>query len=202
MQNSFPIQSLLLSLSLRSHLPFVCTVLCVNLWVFSFVPVIRALLVSIQSSISLAMHILWEVWRAAANVPPAVVDQVEWRQILLLNVQTLTTGSIAVSNKHCWRQNQRLWPFILCQFFGPIVGGLRPIFPLPLMQSYQTWFQSQMLFSVSRDSSVIKDQACLDTGNSSITPERRKFWREDMKVGRRGLLEVEWVNINGDIRRV
>lgn len=34
-----------------------------------------------------------------------------------LMYKPLTTGSIAVSNKYCWRQNQRPWCFILCPLF-------------------------------------------------------------------------------------
>lgn len=59
---TLPIQSLLLHLSLLSHLHLVCTVLCVNLSVlfFPLISVMKVLL-GIQSSIYLAVQILSEI---------------------------------------------------------------------------------------------------------------------------------------------
>lgn len=91
-------------------------------------------------------------------------------------------------------------PLFCVSSLGPTVGGLRPISPVLLIQPHQTQFQPQIHSSVSRERSVIKDQASLDTGQVLITPGRRKLWREDMEVGRRGLLEVKWVIVTGEIR--
>lgn len=45
----------------------------------------------------------------------------------------LTMGSVAVSNKYCWRWNRGFCLFLIYQFLGLTVGGLRLLWsPLPL----------------------------------------------------------------------
>lgn len=76
-------------------------------------------------------------------------------------------------------------PLFCVSSLGSTVGGLRLISPLLLVQRYQTQFQPQSHFSVSRASSSIKMRASLDTGNVLNNPRKEEILERGYDSGKK-----------------
>lgn len=113
MQKFFPTQSLLFFLSLLFHLCVVCTVPCVSLWVvfcssggffwYQSLSPVRYPEFYLSSCTDSFRGLMCCFGCAACGSGSCGVKGKSY----CLMYKPLTTGSIAVSNKYCWRQNQR-----------------------------------------------------------------------------------------------